>query len=429
MPSSRSDTPVRGTGGLIKSLNRSRILECLQQDGPLSRVELAQRTGISLPAVSQLVAELERAQLVRAVGKGKSSGGRRPLLYEYNFQSAYVIGLDVGGTKLAGGLTDLEGNLLATATIPTFDAQANGRSMPVAERLKRLIDQLLEKAQVDPAKVMGVGVGVPGIPDKEKGTVRLAPGLLPDRTLPGAGWELDVASHIRRWFGWPVHLDNDVNAILRGERWKGVLQGVDHALCVTIGTGIGAGLLLGGDVYLGARGAAGEMGYSLIGALGPVVRAQGYGPLESFAAGPGIARRYVERLRAAGKTVSAAPGGDGKTRDTPEVTARAVAEAAEGGDPVALEIWRETAEMLGVALANAAALLDPEVIVLGGGVARAPERLLLEPVRRIVETLVPYPPKVVVSALGEQAGVLGAVAIALDARRSSISFMTAEVGV
>src|SRR5690606_1642407 len=156
----------------------------------------------------------------------------------------------------------------------------------------------------------------------------------------------------------------------------------------------------GGDVYLGARGAAGEMGYSLIGALGPVVRAQGYGPLESFAAGPGIARRYVERLRAAGKTVSAAPGGDGRTRDTPEVTARAGGEPGGAGGAVGLGSWRGAAAMAGVARANAAALLDPEVIVRGGGGARAPERLLLEPVRRIVETLVPCPPKVVVSALG-----------------------------
>lgn len=425
MPSGHDNPPIRGTGGLIKSLNRSRILECLQQDGPLSRVDLAQRTGISLPAVSHLVAELEKEELIVCVGKGQSSGGRPPVLYAYNFQVAYVIGLDVGGTKIAGGISDLKGNLLAVDTIPTFAPE--NASVPVAHRLKRLIDGLLEQAHVDARKVMGVGVGVPGIPNTEKGTVRLAPGLAPDQRLPADGEELDLVSYIREQFGWPVHMDNDVNAILRGERWKGALQGARHALCVTIGTGIGAGLLVNGDVYPGALGAAGEIGYSLIGTLGPVVRSDGYGPLESFAAGPGIARRYLERCQAGADAAST--GSPTSAHGARKVTARTVAEAAARGEPLALEIWRETAEVLGVALANAAMLVNPEVVVIGGGVARAPERLLLEPVRRIVETLVPYPPKVVASALGEKAGVLGAVATALDTRRDSISYVRAEVGV
>lgn len=111
------------------------------------------------------------------------------------------------------------------------------------------------------------------------------------------------------------------------------------------------------------------------------------------------------------------------------VTARIVAEAAAMGDPLALDVWRETAEMVGVALANLCSLVDPEVLVVGGGVARAPKHLFLDPVRQIVETLVPYPPNVVASDLGELAGILGAVATVLDSRRDSISYVRAGVGV
>lgn len=452
---------VRGNGQLIKRLNRSRILECLQQGQPLSRVELAERTGISLPAVVKLVQEMQQEGLIVCVGEGPSSGGRRPMLFAYNSRVAYVVGVDVGATKISGGILDLEGNILATATIPTHSTDSSPSH--VAQRVRSLVEQLLTDTGIDLAKVMGIGVGVPGIPDAE-GNIGLAPGLhqdqsrvvddardgqahnenpagddarggrrqaedgLADRDQAGGPQAerdtgvIPLGAYLRAELGRPVYMENDVNAFLRGEVWKGALQGVQHAVAVTIGTGIGVGLLVNGEVYRGARGSAGEIGYWLIGALGPIARSSGYGPLESFAAGPGIARRYVARLKAhrGSSAVLDLAGGD-----MHKITARLVAEGAMLGDSLALDVWRETAEMLGVALANLCCLMDPEVLVVGGGVSRAPRELLLDPVRRIIETLVPYPPKVVTSPLGDQAAILGAAALVLDSRRSSISYVTA----
>lgn len=453
----RESGQVRGSGQLIKELNRSRILECLQHGEPLSRVELAERTGISLPAVSKLVREMQDEGLVVSVGEGPSSGGRRPVLFAYNSRLAYVVGLDVGGTKTAGGIMDLDGNVVATATIPTYGP--SGSPTDVLARVKGLVEDLLDQAGVDLAKVMGIGIGVPGIPDDEGRVVNLAPALHRDQSRivdeatvaggpkddsgPGHGVSngansgannganaglgngaIPLGEYLRSELGRPVYMENDVNAILRGEVWKGALQGVEQGACVTIGTGIGVALLVNGEVYRGARGSAGEIGYWLIGSLGPVARPSGYGPLESFAAGPGIARRYVARMRARGhgSAVLDLAGGD-----VQGVTARLVAEGAALGDPLALEVWRETAEVVGVALANLCSLMDPEVLVVGGGVSRAPRTLFLDPVRQIIETLVPYPPRVVPSQLGEQAGILGAVATVLDSRRNSISYMTAGV--
>lgn len=487
---------LRGNGQLIKSLNRSRILECLQQGEPLSRVELAARTGISLPAVVKLVEELEQEGLVVCVGAGPSSGGRRPLLFAYNSRAGYVVGLDVGATKIAGGILDLEGNILATETVPTHSTEPS--PVHVGERVKRLVEQLVAQTGVDLTKVLGIGIGVPGIPDAE-GNIGLAPGLHRDQSrivddvaderrafvgshtaiadrgngqLPGTGhlspnghdshrdqrWAdgaysnqrkstemktggmgndgagsvqgsnddeiVALGAYLQAELGRPVYMDNDVNAFLRGEAWKGALQGAKHAVAVTIGTGIGVALLVNGDVYQGARGSAGEIGYWLIGALGPIARSSGYGPLESFAAGPGIARRYVARLKARGGSSAVLDLAGGDMRN---ITARLVAEGAMLGDSLALDVWRETAETLGVALANLCCLMDPEVLVLAGGVSRAPRELLLDPVRRIVETLVPYPPKIVLSQLKEQAAILGAAALVLESRRSSISYTTAAI--
>lgn len=422
--SDNSGGVVRGTGQLIRDLNRSRILECFMAGEPLSRVDVAERTGISLPAVSHLVAELEEQHLLVRVGMGESSGGRRPVLYEYNARVAYVVGLDMGGTKIVGGVSDLEGNLLATARISTHGHDAdNSCSGGLHRRVKQFVTALLDDAGITLSKVMGVGIGVPGIPDPSGRAIRLAPGLqgrneaggaAPERPSPDEAETL--VQYLESELGRPVHVDNDVNMIVRGERWKGALRGVSHGVCVTVGTGIGVGLLLNGEVYRGARGAAGEIGYWLIGSLGPLVRPEGYGPLERFAAGPGIARRY--------RDLAVRRNGEGHGD---EVTSRDVAEAALRGDEDALRVWRETVDVLGVALANLASLVDPETIVIGGGVAGAPEQLFLKPLGDVVATLTPYPPRLVAWELGERAGIYGAVSMVVHSQRSSISYLNPEV--
>lgn len=448
---SNNDKTVRGTGRLIKELNRSRILECFLDGEPLSRVDVAKRTGISLPAVSHLVAEMEGEGLLMEVGIGESSGGRRPVLYAYNAQMAYIVGIDLGGTKLVGGVSDMEGNLLVIDRVKTHGKR--GDTPDVHIRVRDFILHLLEKADLDLAKVMGIGIGVPGIPDPAGSGIRLAPGLQTGASVGArirreavdgeedpsthrqdgerqhvAREEMDellvtLDSYLEAELGRPVHIDNDVNMILQGERWKGGLQQSRHGICVTVGTGIGVGLLANGEVYRGANGAAGEIGYWLIGSLGPVVKPTGYGPLETFAAGPGIARRCQARLQAPGASRLVLDLVDG---DAEAITAEVVARAAEMGDPLALEVWHETVAVLGVALANLCALFNPETVIVSGGVARARETLFLNPLRETITTLVPFPPRVVGSELGEQAGVLGAVATVVDSQRSSISYLTAE---
>lgn len=304
-----------------------------------------------------------------------------------------IIGIDLGATKTLVGAADRSGRLIGTRRVPTH-APGSG---DLPERLGHIIDELLDELRIPCREVMGIGIGAAGVVDAATGALTVAPGLR-------AGERVELAGPLRRRYGCPVLVENDVNAALLGEAWKGALQGARDAVLISIGTGIGVGLLINGALYRGAHGAAGEIGYWLIGSLGPIQGKSGYGPLEEYAAGPGIARRYAQRL-----------GDASRTGEIPlDVTAEVVAAAAQSGDLLAREIFWETAETIGIACANLCSLLDPEIVGIGGGVAKVDESLLLEPVRRIVGAMAPCPPPVVATQLGDAAGVLGSVLMVLQ---------------
>lgn len=398
--------PIAGHPRLMREINEAAVLGLLRRHGELSRTEVARLAHLSHPTVTQLLDALEDRGLVRRIGTGVSQGGRKPALYAFNPDSACVIGVDVGSSKMAGGVIDLAGTLLAEHVV-----LAPEHPDP-EERLCRLIDELLRRRP--PGRpVRGIGLGVAGVIDLPNGIVTLAPGL---------GWfDFPLGSRLVHRFGLPVYLDNDVNAILLGEHWLGAARGRRHALCLAVGTGIGAALLVDGRLHRGTHGAAGEVGYV---ATSPAALARRwkrteYGSLESLAAGPGIERRAREALASSGRpSALRGPQGGGCAcaGEPAQITARAVFEAAAAGDALALEIVAETALHLASALAGAICLLDPEVVVLTGGVMRAGE-LLAAPIRRHVEALTPYLPEIVLSTLGLRAGVLGAAALVLEEER------------
>lgn len=421
---------------LVKNLNRSVVLELLRREGPLSRTEIARRAGISLPVVSRLIQTLIAEQRVLEVGKAGSSGGRKRTLLGYNYAYGKVIGVDMGATKTAIGLTDLSGKMLVHRRVPTARLSSGGKLL---DALVREIEGLLKEAGVSRDELVGVGVGVPAI--VRDGVIFEAPGL----NLSADQREIEAA--LGRRMGLPIWVDNDTNATVLGEHWKGQLQGVQDALCVAIGTGIGVGILAGGRLYRGAHGAAGEIGYWIFENAAQLTKeGDPYGYLESVAAGPGIERRAWLAARnnpesllakfAAGRRGEAPGGpqwssGDGRHIEAHEddgghvrtrpgtLVATDVFAAAAQGDPAALGVVREATGVLAVALANAAALLDPEVIVITGGVARAGD-LLVAPIAETVARVAPYPPRVVLSTLHEEATILGAVWGVLHKNESSL---------
>ena len=274
----------------------------------------------------------------------------------------YILGVDIGGTNLVVGAVAEDGSaLLGLHSEPT--GAAHGPDA-VIERIvgmaKRTIAETMEA--VPDADIVGVGVGCPGPLNIETGIVILTPNL---------GWvNMPVRARIEEALKFPAAIDNDANCAMAGEWWIGAARGASNALTFTLGTGIGGGIVIGGKLFHGASDVAGEVGHMTIDTNGRRCGCGNDGCLEAYASGPAIARRTVEALES---------GADSSIRlivdDLAHVTAEIVYDAAAAGDPLALEVVRDTAKYLGVGVANLINVLNPEVVVICGGVTRAGDRL------------------------------------------------------
>ena len=273
----------------------------------------------------------------------------------------------------------------------------------VAARLRALAS----RAGIDWGRVAGMGYSTAGMMDVERGIIFASPNQGPWRDVP-------FGALLSEALGLPVRIEMDANAAALGEAWLGAGAGVEHFVYLVVGTGVGAGLLLGGQIHRGYRGTAGEIGHTTIDPNGPICNCGNYGCLEALAAGPAIA------LRAQGAVLQGRPTRIRELAAPGEITAETVADAARLGDQVAHEIPEQTADYLGLGLANVITLLSPEVVALGGGVMRGAGDLLLEPIRRAVARRCGSwvdieSRRIVLSALGEEAGLLGAARLVWEA--------------
>jgi len=315
-----------------------------------------------------------------------------------------IAAIDIGGTKIALGLSDTEGREPAFRRFPTRLADGPHAVMRTA------LEELERMAREEGARVRSAGVGCGGPLDRERGLV-LSPPNLP-------GWdEFPVVRIIEERLGVPVALDNDANAAALGEHEYGAGRGLRHLVYMTISTGIGGGLIIGGRLVHGVGDGAGEVGHMIVEPGGPLCPCGARGCLEALCSGTSIARRAAERVRAGG-----GPSALLKEGGRPEeITARAVAEAVLQGDALAREVWDETVEYLARGLVNVIAALAPEAVILGGGVSTAGE-LLLGPLRRRVGELVKITPaervRIVQAALGADSAAYGALLLARSALRA-----------
>ena len=385
-----------GNSKLVKKLNQAAILRILRERGPLSRTEIAGLIHLNPSTVSRIVSELLAEHLVFEERKGQSSakGGRQPIFLQFNYKASLIVGLDLGGTSMVGALADLEGNILHRESVPSRYGQEG------LEALMALVEGLLHVPRLPGQKVRAIGIGAPGVPRSQEGVVVWAPSL---------GWrEMPLKKIVEERFGIPTFVENDVNLHALGEHWRGAGRGVRDLVCIFIGTGIGAGIIINDELYRGADEAAGEVGY-IIPHEKYLGRSYGeFGCLESLAAGPGIVRSARQAIQQGIPTaiLDLAAGDEGA------ITAELVFAAARQGDAVAQKIVDETVRYLSIAVANVASIINPRRIVLGGGIAKSDD-LILEPIKRLIQGVVPAMPEIVPSQLGSDAGVLGAVSLAL----------------
>ena len=310
----------------------------------------------------------------------------------------YVVGIDLGGTNIVVGTVAEDGSeLVGLVSEPTLPEQ--GGDAVIARIVK------LARASIAAARgkeIAGVGIGSPGPLDTKTGIVILTPNL---------GWtNMPLRDRVSSAIGLPATLDNDANCAIFGEWWRGAAQGVSHVVGLTIGTGIGGGIILGGEIYHGASDVAGEIGHMTIEANGRLCKCGNQGCLEAYASGPAIAARAVEGIAAGAKT--GLP--QYVAGDLSRITAQVVYEAAHDGDAYAQQVVRETAMLLGAGVSNIVNIFNPEVVVICGRVTLAGDKLF-EPLTTEVHRRAFKPAwevcRILPGTLTGTAGVYGAAAV------------------
>jgi len=368
-------------------MNRSLVLRTIRSDQPISRGQLAERLGLGKSTVSAIVDDLVEQSLVLNLGErpANGSGGRPAPLFGFNPRSRYGLGVDIGGTKIQALLTDMDGELVATRRIPTTN---------VVTEIVHLIREVLAEAGVEERLVLGLGVGVPGT--VSGGTVVRAKAL---------SWtNFDLGGLLAEEFGFPVFLGNDVNNAALGERWLGAAEGRDDLVFISLGTGIGAAVVIGGEVVFGTEGRAGEIAYNVNRAdldAGNINVLGQHGVLERRVSGHALMSR----------------GEDPKT----------LFEQYSRGEQRAVELIDDMVAELSVVICNAVNLLNPSTIVIGGGMAES-MGTVLPTIQETVAGLTPIRTNIRLASLGALAGAYGGVALAISRIELGVLSRPAEGG-
>lgn len=308
------------------------------------------------------------------------------------------IGIDVGGTNVKIALVDDNGKIIYSNSVPTYAKMGYEYTV---NNIKQAIKDLMKETNTTPSDIEGIGFDFPGQVDCKTGVVKLAPNI--------PGWvNVPIAQMIEDEFHIPTRIDNDVRCAALGELKFGAGRGCENFICITVGTGIGSGIVINGKVVRGATNAAGELGHIKLQMNGgPICGCGDTGCLEAFASGPAIVAMAQEYIKGGKSTkfreMAAVEGG--------EITPYMVAKAAEEGDPVAKRIFEIVGEYIGIGLTSAINLLNPERVIIGGGVAESGE-LLLGPIRKTIKeramVVAGNAVEIVPAQLGNSAGVIGA---------------------
>jgi glucokinase len=400
---------MNGNSMQIKSLNKKRVLQCILENAPISRAEIAGKMNISKPTVSLLVDELIYENLIieKGIGESTSQGGRRPIQLYFNEKAAYIIGTDIGGTKVKIVICDLSGKIIAASSFQTSQYIKTGLLNQIAKEINAMVN----KNNIDTEKILGMGAGVPGITETDSGVVLEAPSL---------NWiRYPFITEAKRYLSFPVFVDNDVNVAALGEQWLGNAKGKENVLFIAVGTGIGSGIIIRNQLYRGSSNAAGEIGYMVTdkndmkNEFKPIFHRYGY--LESVAGGKSIGDRFTKLVQQDSDHPLF------EQANTSELTGEDAFRLAKKGDRIAQHVIDEAIEHIAYGIINAASLLNPEVIILGGGVLKSSE-FILPKLREIVNQYLPSSVELKTSSLGENAGVLGAVSLFLREHESVLNY-------
>jgi glucokinase-like ROK family protein len=403
--------PARDGAALADRPTAIEALRLIWTEERISRAEIARRAELSRSTVSSVVGDLIASGLVAELGSGPSRGGRRPIELQFQYDGHGIVGIDLGATHLSVVVTNLRGEVKAFAE----------RSVPVRREPAAALRAMRELTEAAIAswggpknRIVGIGIAVPSPVDPRN------PDKVSEVVMPA--WRgKSVAAELKERFRVPVLVDNDANLGALAEQWWGAGRGVSESVYIKVATGIGSGHIIGGKIYRGSTGTAGEIGHLAIDPHGRPCLCGLRGCLVTFVGTEALIERAKDLLRHEAESQLS-----GKT---PTLTA--IEDAALAGDPVAVQVISEAADYLGIAVAGMLNLMNPAVVSIGGSLARLGERLL-EPLRRAVKsrTLVSSvaAAKIVASELGKRDVAVGAATLVLDAALQDLSYFPAISG-
>ena len=385
----------------VKNINKHAVLDLIRfTPGGISRAGIAKEIGLSRAAVSTIVNDLIETGIIRDAAQRAKTSGRPRTLLEVDPDAGYIVGIDMGASHIRVVLTNFGATALAEKEI-SIDI-AKGPDFCISQT-NDLLESLLAETGLTMSLISAIGIGVPGPIASEAGMV-IAPPIMP-------GWDrFPIRGTLEKLWGRPVSVNNDAELGALGEWAYGAGRGARDLAYIKVGTGIGAGLLIGGRIYRGSTGSAGEIGHLTMDNDGPLCTCGNRGCLEAFSGGHAIAQRALEAIQAGKRTQLA-------QMKPSDVTAKDVAAAARRGDLVAQQIMAEAGEHLGVAMAGLVNIFNPDIVVVGGGVAQIGD-LFLEPIRKTVtQRSLPAAAnnvRITTAVLGRRSSSLGAVVQALS---------------
>ncbi|MGG6309486.1 ROK family protein [Paenibacillus macerans] len=378
---------ITGDQQLIKKMNKTIVLDTIRQRQPLSRADISAAIGLNKATVSSLVAELIDSRLVTESGPGESSGGRKPTLLLFNRSAGYAIGIDIRVNDLLAVLVDLEGYVLQEKMVALSDFSPEN----VLEQIRKTIRQLGRKLPDSPYGIVGIGIGVPGLVD-EKSRVVSAPNL---------GWnQIDLYEALASEFGTNIHIDNEANAGAIGEKLYGAGREALNLIYLSIGIGIGSGIIVGGELYRGTSNFSGEVGHMTVAENGPLCRCGNRGCWETLASEKALLDRAAKQW-------------SGTLPDLEQII-----RLAREGEAEAVRLMNETGAQLGVGLANLVNILNPELIVIGNRLSMAGDLLQDAMLQTIENRSLSYHRKktnVAFANLGIRSTALGAASMPITA--------------
>ena len=385
---------------LLRQANIQTVLRAIWQHRSVTRRELSELTSLTAPTISNITTGLLERRLVTIEGKGTSTGGRQPEVVRFNPLAYYAIGLSLGVYQIKGIVTDLYGNKIQNCH---FTADYHGRQANLIPQLQKIVRDLFQ-AFPHRERILGIGVSVPGTVDDQKGVVLNTP-------IIGEVYGVNLKESLEGEFGLPTYVDNNANLCALNETIFGKGKGKRFVVFLFAGFGIGAGLVINGEIYTGARDASGEIGHTVIEMNGKKCYCGSYGCLETVASYPAVFEQYQQKLKV---------GAEGACPELIEQSfsiagVEKIFGGAKAGDLIARGVLEETGSYIGVAIANILNLLNPDIVIIGGDYLQARE-LLAEPILKAVRLRswkVVRDTEVVFTDFGLDADVYGGAALVI----------------